>query len=315
MPVRKHGDNWYVRLQVQGVRIERVAGPKKSDALDLEAQIRREATDQRVGRPSKKTLDQALLRWLQGDARALKSFDDIRAKARHIEKYIAGKPISQAPDIAEAIKKDMQDAGLDAITINRRLAVLRRICKLAAAWKWVDAAPKVTLLAGETVRKVALTEAQVDKLAAAAPQPYRDAILLVAYTGMRPGELLALQAHQVQGRAIVITESKTDRQRVIPVPRRAFPILKRIPLGITYAMMRKAFEDARAEAKMPHVQFRDLRRTYGSWIVQRTGNLKAAQDLLGHTTSVITAKHYAHLLTGHLEAAVATLDKPRKKAA
>ena len=54
---------------------------------------------------------------------------------------------------------------------------------------------------------------------------------------------------------------------------------------------------------MPWLQFRDLRRTCGSWIVQRTRSLKAAQDFLGHTTIAITAKHYAHLLDEHLEEA------------
>jgi len=44
-----------------------------------------------------------------------------------------------------------------------------------------------------------------------------------------------------------------------------------------------------------------------SWIVQETRSLKAAQDLLGHTTPQITAKHYAHFLDDHLEAAIAEL--------
>lgn len=315
MPVRKHGDNWYVRVQINGQRIERVAGPKKADALDLEARIRKDATDQRVGRPSKKTLDQALLRWLEGDARALKSYDDICGKARHIESYIAGKPVAAAADVAEIIKKDMLDAGLTPTTINRRLAVLRRITKLAVKWGWIDAAPAVTLLSGEVARKVALTPEQVEKWAAKAEGAVRDAIILTAYTGLREGELLRLDRPNVAGHALILTETKTGRQRVIPVPRRARPVLKRIPLGLTYGTLRKGFEDARVAAKLPHVQFRDLRRTYGSWIVQQSKSLKAAQDLLGHTSSAITSKHYAHLLNDHLKAAVATLDRPKKKAA
>jgi integrase len=60
---------------------------------------------------------------------------------------------------------------------------------------------------------------------------------------------------------------------------------------------------------MKWLQFRDLRRTCGSWIVQRTRSLKAAQDLLGHTSIAITAKHYAHLLDEHLVDAVRTLPR------
>jgi integrase len=41
--------------------------------------------------------------------------------------------------------------------------------------------------------------------------------------------------------------------------------------------------------------------------VQRTGSLKAAQQLLGHTTIAVTARHYSHLLDEHLREAVDTL--------
>ena len=161
-----------------------------------------------------------------------------------------------------------------------------------------------------------LTEAQVKALALAANGPTRDAILLGAYTGLREAEILRLSADQVAaGDTLVLTRTKTGRQRAVPVPRAALPILARIPLGLTYAVLRREWESARVKAGMPEVQFRDLRRTYGSWIVQRTGNLRAAQELLGHTTSTITARHYAHLLTDHLREAVASLDGPRDIAA
>jgi integrase len=64
------------------------------------------------------------------------------------------------------------------------------------------------------------------------------------------------------------------------------------------------FREARAKAGMPWLQFRDLRRTYGSWMAQRTGNLKAVQQALGHTTSQITSKHYAHLMQDDVRKAV-----------
>ena len=55
-----------------------------------------------------------------------------------------------------------------------------------------------------------------------------------------------------------------------------------------------------------------LMDTSEEWIVQRTGNLKAAQELLGHTTSTITSRHYAHLMTDHLRDAVASLNSTKK---
>jgi integrase len=309
MPARKRGDVWYARFQIDGVQFERAAGPRKSDATALEAKIRAEATDRRVGRTTEHTIDEAIARWITGEAKALDSYGDILQKLEHIKAYTAGRRLDEAMDVSEEIKSAMLAEGLSPTTINRRLANLRRVCRLAAKWKWIASPPIITMLPGEKARKVMLSEVQFEKLALAAePGPIRDAITLAAFTGLREGELLRLQPHHLVGRSIVLDETKTGRQRSIPLAERALPIARRIPLGLTYHDLRKGFEAARKAAKMEHVQFRDLRRTFGSWIVQRTGNLKAAQDLLGHTTPVITARHYAHLLTGHLEAAIDTLN-------
>jgi integrase len=206
----------------------------------------------------------------------------------------------------------MQAEGLASATINRRLAALRRVTRLAAEWGWISHPPTVRLLGGEEPRTRTLTEAQVKALGMACSRPARDCILLGAYTGLRMGEILRLQADQVAGDTLILTRTKTSRQRAVPVPQIALPIIARIPLGISYAQLRREFEAARIKVGMPEVQFRDLRRTYGSWIVQRTGNLKAAQELLGHTTSTITSRHYAHLMTDHLRDAVASLNSRKR---
>jgi integrase len=44
-----------------------------------------------------------------------------------------------------------------------------------------------------------------------------------------------------------------------------------------------------------NVTVHDIRRTAGGRMLRATGNLKAAQKLLGHKDIVITAKHYAHV--------------------
>ena len=107
----------------------------------------------------------------------------------------------------------------------------------------------------------------------------------------------------------MVTQTKTGRTRLIPLP--AGLTKDSFPFGLTKSELRKGFERARAAAGMTWLQMRDLRRTFGSWIVQRTGSLKAAQELLGHSTVAITSRHYAHLLPGHLQEAVDTLPKLR----
>lgn len=101
--------------------------------------------------------------------------------------------------------------------------------------------------------------------------------------------------------------TKTGRPRMVPLARGLSP--DTFPYDLTERELSPGFRDARRAAGMPWLQFRDLRRTCGSWIVQRTRSLKAAQDLLGHTTIAITAAHYAHLLDEHLREAVKSLPR------
>lgn len=171
---------------------------------------------------------------------------------------------------------------------------------------------KIKALPGETARFVQIDEAQARALITACPSRTRDAVILAALTGLREGELLRFdpEMHLKESRIVLDAKNKTRRPRVVPLTKEALKLAKRWqPGGITYARLRSDFEKARAEAGMPWLQFRDLRRTFGSWIVQRTGSLKAAQDLLGHTSSAITSKHYAHLPDDHLAAAVDVLPK------
>lgn len=70
----------------RGQRIERTTGrgATRADALALEAQIRRDHVDGRVGRAPKRTIDQAVARWLTGEGRpAQKPRQSRRQSRRH----------------------------------------------------------------------------------------------------------------------------------------------------------------------------------------------------------------------------------------
>jgi integrase len=263
----------------------------------------------------------AILRWLEGEAKALRSYDNLLEKVAAIEPFTRGRHLADVVDVADQVKVAGLKAKLKPATINRRVAILRRVANLAyGTWspRWLDEdlGRRVKLLPGEEARNVQIDPAEAEKLLAKVDDPRaRRAVLLAIATGLRRSELLVLdERHLVtlpggRQRLVLAARTKTGRPRVIPLQARsaAAGAAKELPLGLTAHELRRAFEAARKAAGMPWLQFRDLRRTFGSWVVQRTGSLKAAQDLLGHTTSSITARHYAHLLDEHLVAAVAEL--------
>lgn len=314
MPVRKRGDTWYVRFQAGGQRIERSLGPTatKADAQAFEAKLRNDVLAGKLGRAPDRSVDDALAEWLQGEAQTLKSYSNILSKVRAIRPFCAGYPLTSIVQVAEAVKKAGIAAGNNPATINRRLAILRRIANLAHdAWGWLDQplGKKIKLLGGEQSRHVYLTPDQVETLADCCEHPgVALAIRLAARTGLREGELLA--ADTIFDGCIVVAKSKNGRPRLIPLPP-DMPGLQ-LPIGIKYATLRKHFEAAREKAEMPRVRFHDLRHTAASWWAQSGANLAIIRDLLGHSNLAVTGR-YSHLITGDLKAAVARAAAQRGK--
>ena len=78
-------------------------------------------------------------------------------------------------------------------TVNRQLATLRRMLRLAYEWKILDRLPRIRLLAGERSREFVLSFEQETKYLAKAEQPLQDVAALLLDTGLRVGEALQLQ--------------------------------------------------------------------------------------------------------------------------
>lgn len=86
---------------------------------------------------------------------------------------------------------------LKVASINRELATLRRMLRLAHEWKVIDRLPKIRLFRGEENREFVLDYQQEELYLHMAPQPLKDIAILILDTGMRPGEACALEWRNV----------------------------------------------------------------------------------------------------------------------
>ena len=308
MPVRRHGSTFEARVQSAGHRLSRSFATRR-DALEWERRTRARLEDHRVGRTPAYSLEEALERWLTGEAATLKSHADLIKKVRTIYPYAQGRTLAEVVGVAERMKADAIRAKAAPATVNRKLAVLRRVARLAhRQWGWLDQAlgDRITLLPGERQRHVYLTAAQVQRVARAARGAVRDAILLAALTGLRRGELLGLKPADMRDGALYLADTKGGRPRIVPLPPEAQRI--RLPIRLTNDTLRHGWDAACARAGITGVRFHDLRHSYASWLVQAGQSLTTVRDLLGHSTLAVTSR-YAHLSPEHLRDAVAALPR------
>jgi len=87
---------------------------------------------------------------------------------------------------------------LSVASINRELATLRRLLRLAHEWKIIDRVPRVRLLRGERVREFVLSHQQEDVYLEMAPQPLKDIATLILDMGLRPGEAANLEFSEIR---------------------------------------------------------------------------------------------------------------------
>lgn len=107
-----------------------------------------------------------------------------------IEKYVQYR-------IVLKLGRNSEDHKLSTAAINRDLATLRRLLRMAQEWKLIMQVPKVRLLSGENTRDYVLPREQEAAYLDVCPQPLKDAAVLMLETGLRLGETLTLTWNDV----------------------------------------------------------------------------------------------------------------------
>lgn len=309
MPIAKRGDAWQVTVCWHG-QIHRRSSRHwtRTQAREIEKKLLDELHAGEIGRKPVRTFNHAIERWLKEEVDRKKSSVSLKSQARLIAPILEGRPLSDVADICTQIRamKTLNKKPLAAATINRRLALVRRLLSLAyKRWEWLDEPlhQRVQLLEERNERHVYLTPQEVEHLAKRCPHG-GNAVRLAAYTGIRAGHLLRLTKGNVVGDCLHLgIDSKTGRPQLIPLHPDVQAIAASLPLRVTAPVLRREFEAARAELKMDHVHFHDLRHTFASWLLQAGADLMHVRDFLGHSTVAVTQR-YAHLQTTHLRQAL-----------
>lgn len=318
MPTRKDSDGrWHAEACVGRKRLHRrlPVGATASDAKRIEAELTRalhtqKQTTRSVNIPGDPLLTELLADYTERHADTLRSPETAKYHAYRIAPWIEGRRASETREVAGALRDDLLKAYKPA-TVNRSLGALKKA--LAMGWEQnktqADYSSLVKRIAENNAKTSFLTMTQVQTLASHASEPVQAAIWISLFTGCRRGEILAMQPEDIGRTEITIRagNTKTLKTRTIPIIAPVRPWLKHVPIGINFEGLKSGFRRAREAADMPSITFHDLRRSCGTLLIQRGVDLHVVSKLLGHSSTTVTERVYAHLANKQLKAGLETL--------
>jgi integrase len=210
MAIYKRGDTYWYEFQFNGERIQHSAQTGNKDAArQIEAAHRVRLAKGEAGiheRPPVPTLAEFGPRFesaivtLCAEKPATVSFYKEKLRRLLADGKLAGERLSGIDEAAiDAYKQrrtrqaSRYGRPLSPASVNRELATLRRLLRLAQEWKVLDRVPRIRLLRGERNREFVLSHSLQPKYLAAAPQALKDVALLILESGVRPGEAANLQ--------------------------------------------------------------------------------------------------------------------------
>lgn len=223
--------------------------------------------------------------------------------------------------------------GNKAQTGNRYLALLSRVFKEAVDRGFARESPLLRVKrVREEVRAVPfLDEKDLARLAAAASPDLRPLVFLAADTGLRRGELLAMEWRDVDlsRSVLVVRHSKTKRPREVPLTDRAravlgdlraargaVPLVGEDPVFAAIAARHPnwgplsvslGFRKAAKKAGFPGLRFHDLRHAFCSRLAQLGVPLSTVAVLAGHSSLTVTNRYARHVPKDATREAIARL--------
>ena len=239
--------------------------------------------------------------------------------------------------------------GLSSSTVNSIITVLKSSLTVALDLGLIQSNPASKLKRPKHTEKqvecFSPTEQKKIERAVAEKnkQPHLFGIVLCLYTGLRIGELLALEWKDLNLKNETLSVTKTcydgkdkdgtfcrmadspktkSSQRTLPVPKQLLPKLKELKRtsDCRYVISKKgkpifirtyqrAFERLLKKLRIPRKRFHSLRHTFATRALECGMDVKTLAEILGHKNVTITLNRYAHSLIGHKKAMMNRLGK------
>lgn len=316
----KNGKRWCINYQTpEGKRIRKVArlAQSKEEAILILQKDIQEAYDHEhsVTRQKEKMkfsdyADKYLNLYAQTNKTSWKTD---RSCMKYLKDYFGDKHLADlTSEDMEKLKKEKLRQGAQKSTVNRYLAILRKMLKLAKEWGDFPEEKQIRiklLSEGDNRKERILTDDEEERLFQESSELVKSVVFFALNTGMRLREILNLKWSQIDLTSghIKVENTKNRRNRLVGINT---PLLRELhgrrevnghnpyvyanpKTGKPYLDVKIGFKAACRRANIEGLRFHDLRHTFASRLVERGIDLITVKDLLGHSTVRMTER-YTH---------------------
>ena len=198
---------------------------------------------------------------------------------------------SITPQLVEDYKRRRLEEGVKPTTINKELAALSSLCKWAQEQGWCERiqVKRFPLKLARAPIPTVPGRNQVVRFLRALPRRRRGLWAAMYYLGLRVSEARSLRPEAVNwSLGVVIITGKGNKQRIVPMSRRARPYLRHLPF-VGARDLRAAAKWASHRAGLDlHITPHSMRHAFGVHLTTQGVPLRALQDLMGHSSSQVT---------------------------
>lgn len=242
-----------------------------------------------------------------------------RQKCRHLLRLIGDVAVSKIrrADVMAFAQARLAE-GAHQHTIAKELVALRRALTIAHEETPLPVHPRDVIPRWRPEyrpRERRLTQDEFGRLMRAAPRRRHLWLMVAVYTGGNLGELERLEWRHVdlvRGQIRLPGTKAKDRDRPVPLAEPLRPWLEgaETKRGLVIGRWANACRDLARyaeRARIPPLTPNDLRRTYGSWLVDAGVANYTVAKLMGHATTRMVDTVYGRLSREHMHDAVAKL--------
>lgn len=325
--LRKKGEVWHIEKVIFGELVCRSTG--ETELENAERFLAKVIEDKRktkvYGERIDRTFNEAAARFVDeyGHKRSL---DRDISTLKAVMPYIGDMWLSKIhAGVLDSFIKDRKTAEISAGTLNRDMAIIRRVLSLSARlWRdeqgrpWLDTVPMLPTVQGEKRKPRPISKAEQDRLLEQMPKYLAEMVLFALHTGLRDQEICGMRwDHECKVSGLdtsvfIISEAraKNERERIVPLNAVARSIVQsrrgnKSDFVFDFEgrkldrMNNKAWRKAREQVGLKDVRVHDLRHTFAMRLRAAGVGFEDRQDLLGHHAGRITT-HYSKVEIGRL---------------